>query len=129
MSGSNTMVDAPQWRFDSFWIWRGYVSDLDNELDDFYDIPWTGDIYFDDLRYVHYNNEEQTASLDDISDVTPGLPGDLNGDGHVDISDVNAIINMMLGKSEQTPVGDITGDGTVDISDVNAVINLMLGKN
>ena len=56
------------------------------------------------------------------------VPGDLNGDGVVDISDVNAVINMMLGKGEQTPAGDVTGDGQVDISDVNAVINLMLGK-
>ena len=57
-----------------------------------------------------------------------GLPGDLNGDGQVDISDVNAVINMMLGKVPQTPAGDVTGDGNVDISDVNAVINIMLGK-
>ena len=27
-----------------------------------------------------------------------GKPGDINGDGKVDISDVNAVINMMLGK-------------------------------
>ena len=57
-----------------------------------------------------------------------GVQGDLNGDGHVDISDVNAVINMMLGKNPNTPAGDVTGDGNVDISDVNAVINIMLGK-
>ena len=27
-----------------------------------------------------------------------------------------------------TVAGDVTGDGKVDISDVNAVINVMLGK-
>ena len=53
---------------------------------------------------------------------------DLNGDGRVDVSDVNEIINMMLGKKEQTGAGDVNGDGKVDISDVNAVINAMLGK-
>ena len=53
--------------------------------------------------------------------------GDINDDGKVDISDVNEVINMMLGKSDISPV-DITGDGQVDISDVNAVINIMLGK-
>ena len=52
---------------------------------------------------------------------------DINGDGQVDISDVNEVINMMLGKSDIAPV-DITGDGKVDISDVNLVINAMLGK-
>ena len=51
---------------------------------------------------------------------------DITGDGRVDIADVNAVINMMLGKSAAP--GDVTGDGKVDISDVNAVINAMLGK-
>ena len=59
---------------------------------------------------------------------TAQVQGDLNGDDKVDIADVNAVINMMLGKSAQTAAGDINGDGTVDIADVNAVINLMLGK-
>lgn len=58
-----------------------------------------------------------------------GLTGDVTGDGQVDISDVNAVINMMLGKTAQTPAADVNGDGTVDISDVNAIINIMLGKS
>lgn len=58
-----------------------------------------------------------------------GIVGDVTGDGGVDIGDVNAVINMMLGKSEQTAASDVTGDGSVDIADVNAVINIMLGKS
>ncbi len=56
------------------------------------------------------------------------IAGDVTGDGMVDISDVNAVINMMLGKTSPTPAADINSDGNVDIADVNAVINLMLGK-
>ncbi len=67
---------------------------------------------------------------------SPTLPGDINGDGTVDIADVNAVINKMLGKSlppTPSPGGegssaDVNGDGIVDIADVNAVINIMLGK-
>ncbi|MBR1725217.1 MAG: dockerin type I repeat-containing protein, partial [Muribaculaceae bacterium] len=58
-----------------------------------------------------------------------GVAGDVTGDGQVDIADVNAVINMMLGKAPQTAAGDATGDGKVDIADVNAMINIMLGKN
>ena len=58
----------------------------------------------------------------------PTLKGDVTGDGKVDISDVNAVINIMLGKAASLPAADINADGTVDISDVNAVINIMLGK-
>lgn len=54
--------------------------------------------------------------------------GDVNGDGQVDISDVNAVINMMLGKVDKVDAADINGDGNIDISDVNSVINIMLGK-
>ena len=56
------------------------------------------------------------------------VKGDINGDGKVDIADVNAIINMMLGKVEAVPAADLNTDGNVDIADVNAVINIMLGK-
>ncbi len=62
---------------------------------------------------------------------TPSVPGDVTGDGEVDIADVNAIINIMLQKnpaSDYPGNADVTGDGDVDIADVNAVINIMLGK-
>ncbi len=68
------------------------------------------------------------AQIPPIGPPLPNIPGDLNSDGQVDIADVNAVINMMLGKAFPTPVGDVTGDDSVDIADVNAVINMMLGK-
>lgn len=67
------------------------------------------------------------TKIDYTYTTTDTVVGDINGDGIVDISDVNAVINVMLGKESNT-AADITGDGSVDISDVNAVINLMLGK-
>ena len=54
--------------------------------------------------------------------------GDFNGDGVVDIADVNIAINMMIGK-EPTNGADLNGDGMFDIADVNIEINLMLGKD
>ncbi len=57
-----------------------------------------------------------------------GVTGDVNGDGIVDITDVNMVINMVLGKVDKTTAGDIDGSGDIDITDVNSVINIMLGK-
>ncbi len=62
-----------------------------------------------------------------VDEPTP-TPGDVTGNGNIDIADVNAVINIMLGKAAPTAGGDVTGDGSVDIADVNAVINIMLGK-
>ncbi|MBO7608583.1 MAG: xylanase [Muribaculaceae bacterium] len=54
------------------------------------------------------------------------LQGDVNGDGLVDIDDVNAIINAILGITEWHSDYDLTGDGIVDVDDVNAIINIIL---
>ncbi len=53
------------------------------------------------------------------------LKGDVNGDGEVNIADVNAIIDMILTGNTQ-PNGDVNGDGEVNIADVNAVIDIIL---
>ncbi len=61
-------------------------------------------------------------------------PADLNKDWAVNITDVNFIINRLLGKNNPTPPSlgtinyDVNRDDKVDIADVNAVINAMLGK-
>ena len=52
--------------------------------------------------------------------------GDVNGDGEVNIADVNAVIDMIL-SSNTLPTGDVNGDGEVNIADVNALIDLVLG--
>ena len=54
--------------------------------------------------------------------------GDVNGNGVVDIDDVNAVINIMVHKADPTAAADVNGDGAVDIDDLNIIINIMLGK-
>ena len=56
----------------------------------------------------------------------PAVVGDVNGDGTVDIDDVNIVINMVLETVDKTPAADVSGDGTVDIEDVNTIINIIL---
>ena len=63
-----------------------------------------------------------------VADLTDSRhPADVNGDNRVDVADVNAVINVILGKSVN-PLADVTNDGQVDVTDVNAVINAILGK-
>ena len=55
------------------------------------------------------------------------LVGDVNGDGDVDISDVVALVNIILSdETEENSSADVNGDGSVDISDVVALVNIIL---
>ena len=56
-----------------------------------------------------------------------GLPGDLNNDGEVDVTDVVELIDMVLAGSTD-PAGDINGDGEVDVTDVVELIDIVLGN-
>ena len=53
------------------------------------------------------------------------MTGDVNGDGEVSVSDVNAVIDLILSGSYDA-AGDVNGDGEVGVSDVNALIDIIL---
>lgn len=57
------------------------------------------------------------------------LKGDVNGDGSVNISDVNVLINIILGANLDADTmkrADVNDDGSRNISDVNEVIAIIL---
>jgi len=54
------------------------------------------------------------------------LMGDVNGDGTIDVADVNAIIDIILNSLPLEAVADMNGDGVIDVADVAAVIDIIL---
>ena len=53
----------------------------------------------------------------------------MNGDGIVDVTDVDIMIDMVLGKAPQDLTkADLDGNGLVDVSDVDMLIDIVLGK-
>ena len=57
--------------------------------------------------------------------------GDVDGNGEVDVNDINILINIMLGKDSDSKYNgraNVDGEGAIDVADVNAIINAMLGK-
>ena len=56
------------------------------------------------------------------------LTGDVNRDGKVNVSDVTALINMILGTLEKDwESADVNKDEKINVSDVTALINIILG--
>ncbi len=61
------------------------------------------------------------------------LPGDCNGDGDVNILDIVALANVVLGFDDFSPsqelAADMDGNGQLNILDIIAIVNLILGND
>ena len=80
------------------------------------------------MRLRQGRNTEYTAeSHSQTQLILSFAPGDVNGDGEVGISDINAIIDIVLGSADNSDGrADINGDGEVTINDVTSLINNIL---
>lgn len=74
------------------------------------------------------NTTFSMPNADITIEATFWLRGDVNDDGKVDVTDVNEIVNMVIGKTAKRPIADLNGDGEVDLSDINIDVNIVLGK-
>ncbi len=103
-----------------------------------------------EIESVYFNDEDVTSQLVNnaltvsvtsdmtmtklivnLKNVSSVLLGDVNGDSEVDVSDVMALANFILGKDVNdfnNSVADVNKDGTIDVSDVMALANKILGK-
>ena len=58
------------------------------------------------------------------------LKGDVNGDGEVNIADINALIDIILGGYADEATlkrADVNEDAEINIADINALIDIILG--
>ena len=59
-----------------------------------------------------------------------GIPGDVNGDGEINIADANSVIDIVImgGNSghSRAPAADVNDDGEINIADVNVIIDIIL---
>ena len=98
--------------------------DLDNVMDN-----WQ---YF--VKVYYYSAGEQvslcgTSTHTIVFPSSSALPdGDVNGDGEVNIADINAIIDIILGGSATPAVqqrADVDKNNEINIADVNAIISII----
>ena len=77
--------------------------------------------------HMDYLDEKVFIPLPDEQEY---IVGDVNGDGEVNIADVNTVIDIILGGSADEGTmkrADVNGDGEINIADVNTVMDIILG--
>ena len=85
-------------------------------------------------------NHEGWQKFYQIEGIDFSNPGDVNGDGEVNIADANSVIHIIINggggghghapsDDDGTLLGDINGDGEVNIADINAIINMIITQD
>lgn len=58
------------------------------------------------------------------------ITGDVNNDGEVNITDINSVIDAILGgHSDHISACDVNSDGEINIADINTIIDIILDRN
>ncbi len=71
------------------------------------------------------------STLEGDFQVCDVLRGDANGDGTIDVTDIVAIANSILGRpsgSFNVAAADVNGDSSVDVTDIVVVANIILNQ-
>lgn len=82
------------------------------------------------LRFAAWKGDVNSSGAVRQIVITSLLRGDVDGDGEVNIADINAVIAVILHQDvapELMERADVNGDGEVNVQDINAVIGIILG--
>lgn len=77
-------------------------------------------------------NKSYIDAIGSILNVLEATPGDANGDNEIDVADIVAVANHILGSSPEdflVEAADFDSDGTVDVADIVNIANCILGGN
>ena len=86
-------------------------------------------------KAVRYQIVKTSGARVNIDDITlygrpQELTGDVNGDGEVNIADINALVDIILGENVTDENlkrrADVNNDSEITIADINALIDLIL---
>ena len=100
----------------------------------FTDAVYENAILYVPMRSVDlYKNAEGWSNFQHIEGIDtgdePGLMGDVNNDGIVNIGDITALIDFMVNEDEEglnLDNADMTQDGSINIADITALIDYLL---
>ena len=74
-----------------------------------------------------YSTKEDWKKFQNIVEMRPEKPGDVNGDNSVDVADIATVIDVMAAGTV-IAAADVNGDGKVDVADIATIIDVMAGN-
>ena len=84
-----------------------------------------GNIYLKSIKRPHPYNLQMAQQENDL------MVGDVNGDGSVNVADINLVVGILLGSSSQRCpmlLADCNADNVVNISDINVLISMIINS-
>ena len=84
------------------------------------------------FRITMFGGGNAATYLDDFSlyyTQPEGNAFDVNGDGEVNLADVNTLLDIILSGDQSSLSADVNGDGEINIGDINALIEAILSHN
>ena len=82
-----------------------------------------------EFSYVYDTQNEAAGNMQVDVTVNPYIPGDINGDGKVNIFDVIRLLKKVTGESVETFANtDVNHDGKVNIFDVIRLLKYVTGE-
>ena len=80
-----------------------------------------------DVSYAHIDGGPSNPGY--FTDKNAAQPGDINGDGFVNVADVTELISLILNSTSiEDSLTDVNGDGQVNVADVTALIRIILNQ-
>ncbi len=81
-----------------------------------------------------YDEGESAASNTACAEIESSVtPGDVNGDGEINVLDIVIMVNFILDTDDPTPdeaaASDVNGDGEINVLDIVIIVNWILGTN
>ena len=87
----------------------------------------TYDVNHLDVSYARIDGGPSNPGY--FTDKNAAQPGDINGDGFVNVADVTELISLILNSTSiEDSLTDVNGDGQVNVADVTALIRIILNQ-
>ncbi len=86
-------------------------------------------LYVPNESMAFYRADREWGRFSHIVPFVGAGPGDVDGDGVINVSDVTNLVDLLLSGEELPAYIDVNGDGNVNVSDVSVLIDQLLSEN